>query len=237
MLPIRNPLRIGSIGAHCELMNVVITGGPSSEPIDQVRLITNRSTGELGVILAEAFWKRGHQVTLVLGRLSQFRHPRASYFDRNEDLQRMLQEIKESKSVNVVLHAAALADFQVAAVRAGDDDICQKKIDSEHQMLSLHLTPKPKVIAELRAYFPSAFIVGWKLELEGSRDDLIREATRQVEKNRTDACVINGPAFGDGFGFCTAKGLQASFLSKPELASFLVEWGEGEGERPALSKR
>jgi phosphopantothenoylcysteine synthetase/decarboxylase len=212
-------------------MNVVITGGPSSEPIDQVRLITNRSTGELGVILAEAFWRRGHQVTLFLGRLSQFRHPRASYFDRNEDLQRMLWEIKESKSVNVVLHAAALADFQVTAVRAGDDAVGQKKIGSEHQMLSLHLTPKPKVIAELRTYFPNAFVVGWKLELEGSRDDLIREATRQLEKNRTDACVINGPAFGDGFGFCTAKGLQASFLSKPELAAFLVEWGEGEGER------
>jgi phosphopantothenoylcysteine decarboxylase/phosphopantothenate--cysteine ligase len=204
---------------------VVITGGPGSEPIDQVRLITNRSTGELGVILAEAFWRRGHQVTLFLGRLSQFRHPQASYFDRNEDLQRMLQEIKESNSVNVVLHAAALADFQVTAIRAGDDDVGQKKIGSEHQMLSLHLTPKPKVIAELRDYFPNAFIVGWKLELEGSRDDLIREATRQLEKNRTDACVINGPAFGDGFGFCTTNGLQASFLSKRELASFLVEMG------------
>jgi phosphopantothenate---cysteine ligase (CTP) len=208
-------------------MNVVITGGPSSEPIDQVRLITNRSTGELGVILAEAFWSRGHQVTLFLGRLSQLRHPQASYFDRNEDLQQMLREIKESESVNVVLHAAALADFQVTAVRAGDDDVGQKKIGSEHQMLSLQLTPKPKVIAGLRAYFPNAFIVGWKLELEGSRDDLIREAARQLEKNRTDACVINGPAFGDGFGFCTANGLQASFLSKLELASFLVERGEG----------
>ena len=212
-------------------MNVVITGGPSSEPIDQVRLITNRSTGELGVILAEAFWRRGHQVTLFLGRLSQFRHPQASYFDRNEDLQRMLQEIKESNSVNVVLHAAALADFQVTAALAGDDDVGQKKIGSEHQMLSLHLTPKPKVIAGLRDYFPNAFIVGWKLELEGSRDDLIREATRQLEKNRTDACVINGPAFGDGFGFCTTNGLQASFLSKPELAAFLVEMGGKGGER------
>src|SRR5260370_29072490 len=118
-------------------MNVVSTGGPSSEPIDQVRLITHRSTGELGVILAEAFWNRGHQVTLVLGRLSQFRHPRASYFDRNEDLQRMLGEIKESKSVNVVLHAAALADFQVTAVLAGDDDPGRKKISSGERILYL----------------------------------------------------------------------------------------------------
>jgi phosphopantothenoylcysteine synthetase/decarboxylase len=231
MLPISNALRFGTFGAHWGLMNVVITGGPSSEPIDQVRLITNRSTGELGVILAEAFGSRGHHVSLFLGRLSQFRHPRAMYFDRNEDLERMLREIKGSEPMSLVLHAAALADFELMSVRAGDQDLGQKKIASEHQMLSLQLTPKPKVIAGLRAYFPNALIVGWKLELEGSRDDLIREATLQLQKNRTDACVINGAAFGDGFGFCSPQGLVASFLSKLELASFLVEWGEKGSEK------
>lgn len=209
-------------------MNVVITGGPSSEPIDQVRLITNRSTGELGVILAEAFESRGHHVSLFLGRLSQFRHPLATYFDRNEDLERILRGIKESEPVSLVLHAAALADFELMAVRAGDQDLSQKKIGSEHQMLSLQLKPKPKVIAGLRTYFPNALIVGWKLELEGSRDDLIRDAALQLQKNRTDACVINGSAFGQGFGFCSPQGLLASFLSKLELALFLVDWAEGE---------
>jgi phosphopantothenoylcysteine synthetase/decarboxylase len=207
-------------------MRVVITGGPSSEPIDEVRLITNRSTGELGVILAQAFWQSGHEVSLFLGRLSQFRLPQAAYFDRNEDLQGMLGEVDESKSMEVVLHAAALSDFQVAAVRAGTLDVGLKKIGSEHETLSVELAPKPKVIATLRDLFPNALIVGWKLELEGSREDLVREATRQVKKNRTDACVINGRAFGDGFGFCTSEGLQESFSSKPELASFLVQWTE-----------
>ena len=207
-------------------MRAVITGGPSSEPIDEVRLITNRSTGELGVILAEAFWQSGHEVNLFLGQLSQFRLPQAAYFNRNEDLQRMLGEMNESKSVNVVLHAAALSDFQVAAVRAGTLDVGLKKIGSEHETLSVELAPKPKVIAKLRDLFPNALIVGWKLELEGSREDLLREASRQVKKNRTDACVINGRAFGDGFGFCTSEGLQESFSSKRELASFLVQWAE-----------
>jgi len=207
-------------------MNVVITGGPSSEPIDDVRLITNRSTGELGAILAQAFWQRGHEVSLFLGRLSQFRHPRAAYFDRNEDLQRMLGEMNERKSVDVVLHAAALADFQVVAVRAGNVDVGLKKIGSEHEKVSVELAAKPKVIARLRNLFPNALIVGWKLELEGSRNDLIREATRQVKKNCTDACVINGRAFGDGFGFCTPEGLQGAFSSKAELADFLVRWSE-----------
>jgi phosphopantothenoylcysteine synthetase/decarboxylase len=212
-------------------MNVVITGGPSSEPIDHVRLITNRSTGELGVILAQAFRQSGHEVSLFLGRLSQFRLPEAAYFDRNEDLQRMLGEMNESKSVDVVLHAAALADFQVVAVRAGNIDVGSKKIGSDNETLSVELAPKPKVIANLRDLFPNALIVGWKLEVEGSREDLVREATQQVKKNRTDACVINGRAFGDGFGFCTDAGLLRSFPSKPELAAFLVKWAEATGER------
>jgi len=222
----RGALPAGAATSTLPLMNVVITGGPSSEPIDEVRLITNRSTGELGAILAQAFWKRGHQVSLFLGRLSQFRHPQATYFDRNEDLERMLVELNESKSVNLVLHAAALADFQVATVRAGHLKVGSNKIGSEHQNLSLDLVPKQKVIAQLRDFFPNALIVGWKLELEGSRDDLVREASLQVKKNRTDACVINGRAFGDGFGFCTPEGLQKSFSSKPELATFLVQWAE-----------
>jgi phosphopantothenate---cysteine ligase (CTP) len=212
--------------AHCGLMRVIVTGGPSSEPIDEVRLITNRSTGELGVILGQAFWQSGHEVSLFLGRLSQFRHPQAVYFDRNEDLVRMLREMNESKSIDLVLHAAALADFQVAAVRAGSTDIGSKKIGSEHETLSIELAPKPKVIAGLRDLFPDALIIGWKLELEGSRDGLIREASQQLKKNRTDACVINGRAFGDGFGFCTPDGLQESVPSKPALASFLIQWSE-----------
>jgi phosphopantothenate---cysteine ligase (CTP) len=207
-------------------MRVVITGGPSSEPIDEVRLITNRSTGQLGVILAQAFSQGGHEVSLFLGRLSQFRLPQAAYFDRNEDLERMLGEMNESKSVDVVLHAAALADFQVAAVRAGKSDVGLKKIGSENETLSVELAPKPKVIAKLRDLFPNALVVGWKLELEGSREDLIREATQQVKKNRTDACVINGRAFGEGFGFCTSEGFRESFSSKTELAAFLVKWAE-----------
>jgi len=208
-------------------MNIVITAGPSSEPIDEVRLITNRSTGELGLILAEAFESAGHQVKLFLGRLAQFRHSRASYFDRNEDLERMLHEIGNRETIDAVFHAAALADFQVAVIRSRGQLVTQSKIGSQHVVLSLDLDRKPKVIAALRDYFPKALIVGWKLELEGSRDDLIREASHQIKQNRTDACVINGRAFGEGFGFCGMNGLERTLESKRELASFLVGWAEG----------
>jgi phosphopantothenate---cysteine ligase (CTP) len=208
-------------------MNIVITAGPSSEPIDEVRLITNRSTGELGLVLAEAFGAAGHEVKLFLGRLAQFRHSQALYFDRNEDLDRMLREVGTPEAVDLVLHAAALADFQVAAIYAEGQPVTQAKIASNHVAVSVDLDRKPKVIDGLRRYFPKALIVGWKLELEGSRDDLIREASRQISRNRTDACVINGRAFGEGFGFCTPNGLERTLPSKRDLANFLVQWAEG----------
>jgi phosphopantothenate---cysteine ligase (CTP) len=208
-------------------MNIVITAGPSSEPIDEVRLITNRSTGELGLVLAEAFGAGGHEVNLFLGRLAQFRHSQALYFDRNEDLDRMLREVGTPEAVDVVLHAAALSDFQVAAIRAKGQPVAQPKIASDHVFVSVDLERKPKVIGALRDYFRKALIVGWKLELEGSREDLIREASQQITRNRTDACVINGRAFGEGFGFCTPGGLERTLPSKPDLANFLVEWAEG----------
>lgn len=205
-------------------MNIIITAGPSCEPIDEVRLITNRSTGELGLILAESFQRAGHEVKLFLGRLAQFRHSKALYFDRNEDLEQMLQETGNRQAVDAVLHAAALADFGVGAVRAKDQVFAQSKLDSSHPALSIDLVPKPKVIAGLRALFPNAAIIGWKLELDGSRDDLIRDAVLQIKTNRTDACVVNGRAFGEGFGFCRLNGLERALASKQELASFLVEW-------------
>ena len=74
-------------------MRIVITGGPASEPIDQVRFITNQSTGELAVKLAQSFLAAGHEVDLFLGRGAIWRLESAKYFQTNEDLFRLLSEI------------------------------------------------------------------------------------------------------------------------------------------------
>ena len=70
-------------------MQIVITGGPASEPIDQVRFITNRSTGELAVKLAQRFLAAGHDVELLLGRGAGWHLDTAKYFQTNEDLDRL----------------------------------------------------------------------------------------------------------------------------------------------------
>ena len=65
------------------------------------------------------------------------------------------------------------------------------------------LTPTPKIIAELRAWYPGARLVGWKYEADGNRASAIEAAESQMTKCLTDACVANGPAYGEGFGLVT----------------------------------
>lgn len=207
-------------------MRVVITGGPSTEPIDKIRVITNRSTGELAVALADRFGRAEHQVTLFLGQGAVFRHPGAVAFERNEDLDSLLEGVAARSQVDLVLHAAALSDFGIGLVSEEGVPTTAFKISSAASSVELRLVPKPKLIRKLRRLFPTAFIVGWKLELDGTRADSIAEAKRQIRDNHTDACIVNGPAFGDGFGFCQTEGLINSLATKQELAEFLLQFAE-----------
>jgi phosphopantothenoylcysteine decarboxylase/phosphopantothenate--cysteine ligase len=204
-------------------MRIVITGGPSSEPIDGVRFITNQSTGELAVLLAERFQESGNDVELFLGRRSIFRISWARFYDTNEDLQRLLGEVDKREEVHAVLHAAALADFKVANILVEGHDQAVQKIPSAATAIQLRLVPKTKVIARLRQLFPEAFIVGWKFELDGSPADVIGKGIQQIEKYATDACIVNGSAFGPGFGYCNLTGLVQSLRNKEELAQLLLQ--------------
>ena len=75
--------------------------------------------------------------------------------------------------------------------------------------LLAELAPTPKIIAELRQWFPHARLVGWKYEVEGGRAGVIQLAERQITECRTDACVANGPAYGAGFGLVRGGGEHA----------------------------
>ena len=206
-----------------ERMRIVITGGPSSEPIDQVRVITNRSSGELAVKLARRVAASGHSVELLLGQGAIFRLEFAKYFWTNEDLYRLLYDVVERDHVNAVFHAAALSDFGVAKMDIAGGQPDAAKLPSDVESIQLRLVPKPKLILQLRELFSSAYIVGWKFELDGSSEDVVRRGIQQMRLNRTDACVINGAAFGPGFGFCTRSGLVHTAATRDELADWLVE--------------
>jgi phosphopantothenate---cysteine ligase (CTP) len=222
-------VRNGSQDYAFPLMRVLITAGPSSEPIDEVRVITNRSTGELGTVLADGMARAGHAVELMLGEGATFAWSGAKFFATNQDLDRLLAKVFQPETVDAVFHVAALADFRVGRIEMNQRQPVPK-IASDAGPVWLELLPQAKVIANLRTYFPKARIVGWKYEHGISRDEILLEAARQMQQHRTHACVVNGRAFGHGFGVCTSEGLIATCDTKPSLAEFFVHWIEGQRE-------
>lgn len=213
-------------------MRVIVTTGPSYEPIDQVRRLTNFSTGELGVLIANAFANGGHSVACLRGVSSTHRGncvgATEQPFTTNDDLLAQLKQLSATGPVDALFHVAALCDFKVASVdNSGGQPLTAAKIESRTDGLTLRLVPARKLISELRTLFPGATLVGWKYELVGTRTDAIAKAWRQIRDNRTDACVLNGAAWGDGFGFCTPPDSIETIRAKADLAHFLPTWLAG----------
>ena len=203
-------------------MNIIITCGPSYEPIDQVRRITNFSTGRLGITLANTFINAGHTVHCLKGEQATDPTPlktTAISFSTNDDLAQKLQALSR-EPIDAIFHAAALCDFKPVT------QTIHKKIPTQSGPLTLQFEPTTKVLPQLRPLFPKAKIVGWKYELDGSRDDALKKAFSQIETAETDACVLNGAAYGKGFGFCEQNRVQ--HLSDLEsLCAHLIRWTIG----------
>jgi phosphopantothenoylcysteine decarboxylase/phosphopantothenate--cysteine ligase len=212
-------------------MRVIVTCGPSYEPIDGVRRLTNFSTGELGRLLSAALVRAGHEVICMKGEGAVSRGDAAGaqvhHFSTNADLLERLRKISADGggAVGAVFHAAALCDYCVKAVRnAHGAEMKARKLPTRAGELTLTLKPAAKVLPELPAIFPSARIVGWKYELDGTRDDAVAKAREQLAVCSTAACVVNGAAWGTGFGFIEPQREPVSFDGKLALCSFLAGW-------------
>jgi len=212
-------------------MRIVITSGPSYEPIDRVRRLTNFSTGELGTLLAEAFAAAGHQVILFRGEASTFPPPlfpvEVVPFKTNDDLEGLLRRLLKKEEVAIVFQAAALCDFRVKeATNEKGETLEREKLSSRDGALHLTLEPIPKLIASMRRLFPASLLVGWKYEMDGTTDDVIAQGRKQMNDCLTDASVLNGAAYGSGFGVLVRSGERVHLPDKPALCRFLLEWAE-----------
>jgi phosphopantothenoylcysteine synthetase/decarboxylase len=212
-------------------MRIIITSGPSYEPIDQVRRLTNSSTGELGTLLAEGFAEAGHSVVCFRAVASTFAAPlwpvEVVPFATNDDLLEGLMRLPGREQVNVVLHAAALCDFKVKeVVNEEGAAITGDKISSRSGRLHLTLEPAPKIITSLRRMFPASIVTGWKFELEGSPAEVQAKGKKQMDECLTDACVLNGKGYGTGFGVISRAGELVHLPDKPALCRFLIDWIE-----------
>lgn len=210
-------------------MRIVITCGPSYEPVDEVRRLTNFSTGELGVLLANRLTADGHEVFCLKGEAATYagvcdaQHQFA--FSTNEDLVGQLQRIAAQGDIGAVLHCAALCDFKVKRVETATGEVLSvRKVSSRAGELTIHLEPASKVIGKLRELFPSAQIIGWKYELDGTREDALAKGQQQIRENGTDLCVVNGRAFGAGFVVRVAESTIAEPADKKALAEWASAW-------------
>lgn len=215
-------------------MRCLVTAGPTFEPLDHVRRLTNFSTGSLGGELAAALCRAGHEVLLLRGIMSTSQPPRPrprltiQAFSTTADLASRFRTARTWKP-DVLFHAAAVSDFGTGQVfeRASDgtlQPVKSGKFSTRGPALLVELVPTRKIIASLRRWFPQARIVGWKYEVDGSRTDAVQRGLDQLSHCRTDAVVVNGKAYGDGFGFATPQHPLIDLPDRKSLYRHLVKW-------------
>lgn len=169
-------------------IRALVTAGGTAEPVDDVRVLTNRSTGRFGAAIANALAAAGVEVTLIgseglyarkiplVGSIRQVR------YESTDDLARAL-EAAAGRGADLVFMAAAVSDYRPEAA-AG-------KISSQAEERTLRLTRTPKLLDTLWRACPDAYLVGFKLLSGVSREELERVARGQIERARLDLCVAN----------------------------------------------
>ncbi|ARS88669.1 bifunctional phosphopantothenoylcysteine decarboxylase/phosphopantothenate--cysteine ligase CoaBC [Natrarchaeobaculum aegyptiacum] len=165
--------------------HVVVTSGATSESIDPVRVLTNRSSGRMGRAVARACYARGADVTLVHDG------PEVPYaaVEPVESAAEMLEATRDAcadggdhGSADVLVSAAAIGDYTVEG--------SPEKIRSGQQ-LTLELEPTPKLIDEIREDHPGLPIVGFKAETSGDDAAMIEEARATLERADLSFVVAN----------------------------------------------
>ncbi|MHA1556958.1 MAG: bifunctional phosphopantothenoylcysteine decarboxylase/phosphopantothenate--cysteine ligase CoaBC [Candidatus Heimdallarchaeota archaeon] len=175
---------------------IVVTAGPTRAWIDDIRFITNPSSGRMGIEIALEAASRGAEVILLLGPTSLIVSNKDINVISIETVDDLVSEIKKMKEIDAFISAAAIGDYQV---EKEDGKISSLKSD-----LNLKLTPTPKIIDIVRKKYPKIKIVGFKAEVDISEKELISRAVKSMKKNNLDLVVanlVNKPQ--QGFGTAT----------------------------------
>jgi len=169
--------------------HLLISAGPTREPIDPVRYVSNRSSGKMGYAIATAALRRGAAVVLVSGPTAISPPPGAVFVpvQSAEDMREaILQHLGEA---TIVIKAAAVADYRPARPSPA-------KIRSGQERLSIDLSPNPDILKEVAARRGSAFVVGFAAET----GDVAARAVAKLRDKGIDLLVANDVS-REGIGF------------------------------------
>jgi len=198
---------------------VIVTAGGTREPLDPVRFIGNRSSGQMGYALARAARDRGAQVTLIstVGRPAPFGVERVSVETAGQMRDAVLDALP---TADLLLMAAAVADYGPAMA-------AEHKIKKREGSLTLELVPTPDILAEVaRVRRPGQILVGFAAETE----NLLANAQEKLKRKRLDLIVANDArqAIGAASSQVTIIGAdgrveELPLLPKEEVAGRILE--------------
>ena len=190
---------------------VLVTAGPTREPIDPVRYITNRSSGKMGYAIASAAHAKGARVILVSGPV-MLQEPNGVEVQRVETAEEMHAATHASiVDVDIFIAAAAVADYRPA-------DRATQKIKKTKDTMSLELVRSPDILASVAALGDVPFTVGFAAETERVRD----YALGKLENKKLDMIVANRVGSDCGFDY--------------DDNSVEVLWAGGERAFPQMAK-
>jgi phosphopantothenoylcysteine decarboxylase/phosphopantothenate--cysteine ligase len=169
---------------------VLVTAGPTEEPLDPVRYISNRSSGKMGYAFAEAAHRRGARVVLVSGP-TRMEAPAVEACERVRTAAEMAEAVfRRAAAATVVVMAAAVADFRPAETRPG-------KMKKHEGAPVVQLEPTTDILAEVsRRRRDGQIVIGFAAETEG----LVENAAAKLRAKRLDLVVANDVS-QDGAGF------------------------------------
>ena len=203
---------------------ILVTGGPTPVPLDNIRRLTNRFTGRLGTYIAEELYLRGANVKLIHGQgsyspPSYLPHQIVTTYD--EYFTEVMTQLQRSYRFGIF--SAAVADYQPTQVFPG-------KIPSDGTLSKIELVPTKKVISEVRAKFPDLDTIAFKYQENIFHEELINIAQARLQQGHCMVVANRGEEH-------QATGAQVAYLvtkeqppqkavGKPEIAKAIADYLE-----------
>lgn len=173
-------------------VRIIVTAGGTSEPVDAVRVLTNRSSGKMGLSIAHECRARGAEVLLMRAKTSVTAAPQFTEktFETSKQLYDLLK--KHINNYDIIFHVAAVSDFTTQS-------ILDKKLGSSTE-LTLRLKPAPKILHVLKSWNPKIKVIGFKAVYNEKEKDLIKIGLVKLKASHSDYIMVNDVS-KEGIGF------------------------------------
>lgn len=205
-----------------EGLKVLVTAGPTQEPVDPVRFITNHSTGKMGYAIAKVCMRRGAEVTLVSGPTAAQKPEFVNYIPVTTAREMFEEVTSRAREQDIIIKAAAVADYR-------PKDVSSEKVKKKDGELFLEMERTDDILAYLGSHRrPGQFLCGFSMEtenvLENSREKLKKKNLDMIAAN---SLKVQGAGFGGDTNVITIitedEEVSLELMSKEEAASKLLD--------------